>query len=53
MKSRDWSHFVSGVNAVQSRFLRTGSKPSYAEGFWVVPLREYCAVCAPYFPSKV
>ena len=53
MKSRDWSHFVSGINAVQSRFLRTGSKPSYAEGFWVVPLSEYCAICAPFFYNDV
>ena len=49
MKVRDWSHFVSGINAAQSRFLRTGPKPSFGEGFWVVPLKAYCAICAPYF----
>ena len=49
IKIRDWSHFVSGINAVQSRFLRTGPKPSFAEGFWVTPLNGYCAICAPYF----
>lgn len=49
-ESRDWQHYIRGLDAFNSRFLKT-NKPLYAETFFVVPAREYLEFCAKYFES--
>ncbi len=46
--SRDWAHYIKGLNAFNSRFLKT-NEPRYAETFFVVPAREYIELCGIYF----
>jgi len=48
MKKRDWAHYISGLNALNSRFLHT-AEPRYAEAFFVAPAQEYQALCEQYF----
>jgi len=52
-KKRDWAHYIRGLNAVNSRFLKT-NEARYAECFFVVPAREYLDLCGIYFsrPAK-
>ncbi len=45
---RDWSHYIRGLNAVNSRFLKT-NEARYAECFFVVPAEEYLELCGIYF----
>lgn len=45
---RDWSHYIRGLNAFNSRFLKT-NQPRYAECFFVVPAKEYIDLCRIYF----
>ena len=52
MKRRNWSHYAKGLNAMNSRFLRT-SEARYAECFFVVPLKEYLNLCGKYFDEKL
>jgi len=47
-KSRDWAHYTRGLNAFNSRFLKT-NRPGYAEAFFVLPAREYLDLCSLYF----
>jgi len=47
-KSRDWAHYIRGLNAFNSRFLKT-NQPRYAEVFFVVPAEEYLELCGRYF----
>lgn len=47
--SRDWGHFALGLNAFNSRFLAAATTPCYAEGFFVLPVADYCALCGEYF----
>lgn len=47
-KSRDWAHFVRGLNAFNSRFLKT-NQARYVETFFVVPANEYIELCKIYF----
>ena len=47
MAHRDWVHYIRGLNAFNSRFLRT-NEPRYAEHFFVVPVAEYVALCGQY-----
>jgi N-acetylglucosamine malate deacetylase 1 len=47
MRSRDWAHYALGLNAYNSRFLG-GSKPSFAETFFVLPLKDYAELCRRY-----
>lgn len=47
-RSRDWAHYISGLNAFNSRFLKT-NQPRYAETFFVVPLQEYLELCRRYY----
>ena len=50
---RDWGHYIRGLNAVNSRFLKT-NEARYAECFFVVPAIEYLKLCGIYFryPAK-
>ena len=48
-ESRDWAHFASGVNAMNSRLLPDSVIPRYAEAFFVVPAEEYDDLCRTYF----
>lgn len=50
--SRDWPHYIRGMNAFNSRFLETNS-PCYAETFFVVPAKEYVELCSIYFEHPV
>ena len=45
---RNWSHYVLGVNASNSRYIATKDEV-YAEAFFVVPILEYMDLCATYF----
>ena len=45
---RNWSHYVLGVNASNSRYIATKDEV-YAEAFFVVPILEYTDLCATYF----
>lgn len=49
MKARDWAHYILGLNAFMSRFLRSRTDASYAEAFFVVPADEYLSLCETYF----
>lgn len=46
--SRDWAHYILGLNAFNVRFLKT-KEPRWAEAFLVLPLAEYASLCAAYF----
>jgi len=50
-KVRDWANYSIGLNAYNSRFLKTGSKKSFAENFFVVPWHEYKKICSIYFQN--
>jgi len=50
MAHRDWVHYIHGLNAFNSRSLRT-KEPRYAEHYFVVPAHEYIALCGQYFPG--
>jgi len=53
--TRDWAHYMLGINASNCRFIGT-KEPVYAEGFFVVPIEEYLKLCSIYFtndPSKI
>lgn len=50
-RSRDWAHYVMGMNAMNSRFLKT-NKARYAETFFVVPAIEYIEICSKYFENS-
>lgn len=49
LRTRNWPHFALGLNAYNSRLLRGDPAPRYAEAFFVVPLKEYAALCRSYF----
>ena len=50
MAHRDWAHYLRGLNALNSRFLKT-NEPRYAEMFFVVSAREYIELCHRYYAS--
>lgn len=50
-ESRDWAHYIKGLNAFNSRFLKT-NEPRYAEVFFVVPALEYIELCGVYFKNE-
>lgn len=50
MERRDWAHYIRGLNALNSRFLKT-NEPRYAEMFLVVPAQEYLKLCQVYFKA--
>ena|SRR3989338_5321538 len=50
MEKRDWAHYIKGLNALNSRFLKT-NEPRYAETFFVVPAYEYITLCKTYFDA--
>jgi len=49
-RSRDWAHYIKGLNAFNCRFLKT-NEPRYAELFFVVPADEYLRLCRLYFQN--
>ena len=49
MVSRDWSNFSLGLNAWTSRWLDTKGEPHWAEGFFVVPFRDYMDLIRHYY----
>lgn len=53
MRTRDWAHYMLGLNAFNCRFLKS-RKVAYAECFFVLPLQDYIDLCRIYFvdPSK-
>lgn len=46
--SRDWAHYILGMNAFNSRFLKKAGR-NYVESFLVLPSEEYFPLCAVYF----
>lgn len=46
--SRDWAHYVKGLNGFNCRFLKT-NEPRYVETFFVVSAEEYIKLCAIYY----
>ncbi len=53
--NRNWAHYIMGLNAANARYV-PGRHEIYAEGFFVVPLTEYVALCRTYFahpPSRL
>lgn len=48
-RSRDWAHYILGLNAFNCRFLTGSPGPRYAECFFVVPAEEYVRLCEVYF----
>lgn len=50
-RSRDWAHYMLGLNAYNSRFLKTRGTPTYIEAFFVVPVRDYVELCTAYFST--
>lgn len=51
-RQRDWAHYIKGMNAFNSRFLKT-NEPRYAECFFVLPAKEYIELCKTYFSHPV
>jgi len=49
-RSRDWAHYIKGLNAFNCRFLKT-NEPRYVELFFVVPADEYLQLCRLYFQN--
>ena len=49
--NRDWAHYIRGMNAMNCRFI-PGREKIYAEGFFVVPTKEYLALCRQYFAVR-
>ncbi len=49
MQTRDWAHYMLGLNAFNSRFLKGKEGPRDVEGFFVLPLAEYADLCETYF----
>jgi LmbE family N-acetylglucosaminyl deacetylase len=49
--SRDWAHYMLGMNAFNSRFLRAARGPVFIEAFFVVPGAEYIDLCRNYFSA--
>lgn len=47
-KRRNWGHYIRGINAFNSRFLKT-NEARYVESFFVVPAQEYLELCSIYF----
>ena len=45
---RDWAHYACGLNALNSRYLKTNTK-RYVETFFVLPLKDYLEVLGQYF----
>ncbi len=48
-KSRDWGHYIKGLNSFNTRFTPTNGLPLYFESFFVTPLDEYLNLCKIYF----
>ena len=48
--SRDFAHYILGLNAFNVRFLKTNQK-RYAETFFVLPLEEYVKLCSLYYSN--
>ena len=46
--SRDWAHYILGMNAFNSRFLKKPGQ-NYVESFLVLPSEEYFSLCQVYF----
>lgn len=46
--SRDWGHYIKGLNAFNCRFLKT-NQAGYAECFFVVPGKDYIDLCRIYY----
>jgi LmbE family N-acetylglucosaminyl deacetylase len=46
--SRDWAHYILGMNAFNSRFLKKTGQ-NYVESFFVLPSEEYFSLCQVYF----
>ncbi|MCM8542600.1 MAG: PIG-L family deacetylase [Lentisphaeraceae bacterium] len=52
---RDWGHYIQGLNAMNSRFLK-GENVKYVESFFVLPSNDYIKLCDIYFrnsPDKI
>ncbi len=47
-KPRDWAHYVSGLNAWNTRFLMHPDKSDYAEVFFRSSLKTYLNLCFSY-----
>lgn len=47
-RTRDLTHYILGMNAFNSRFLRQAGK-RYVETFFAVPSEEYFSLCSLYF----
>ena len=48
---RNWSHYIRGLNAFNSRFIKEHGE-RYAESFFVVPAKEYIKLCKTFFEGK-
>jgi len=51
-RQRDWGHYMKGMNAFNSRFLKT-NEPRYAECFFVLPAKEYIELSKVYFSHPI
>lgn len=49
MKRRDWAHYALGMNAFNSRFMRSDAGRNYGEAFFVLPLADYLDLCRMFF----
>lgn len=51
MNSRDWGHFIKGLNAFNSRFIKTNKK-NFVETFFVLPIKDFIDLISIYFDAK-
>jgi len=49
--SRDWAHYILGMNAFNSRLLKKPGQ-NYVETFFVLPCEDYFSFCNLYFEKR-
>ena len=48
----DLSHYILGINAANSIYLKNSKKRLYGEAFFVLPVAEYMTLLEKYFDNK-
>tara|TARA_E500000178_G_C16840398_1_gene670263 strand:+ start:52 stop:879 length:828 start_codon:yes stop_codon:yes gene_type:complete len=51
-KKRNWSHWILGSNAFQSRFINAGPKKAFAESYLFFEIEQFLKLCKIYFKNK-
>ena len=52
-RSRDWAHYAMGLNAWNVRLIPPLKGPSFVEGFFVLPLKDYIDLTDKFFTQNL